>query len=61
MVRARLSIVCDWTMLIHAWIGSDVIRLNVLGHNIIILNSFKAAMELIDQRSAIYSDRFVAL
>ena len=39
--------------------GSDIIRLKVLGHTIVILNSFKAATDLVDQRSAIYSDRSV--
>jgi hypothetical protein len=35
----------------------DVISLNVLGRTIIVLGSEKAASELLDKRSAIYSDR----
>ncbi|KAI0340696.1 cytochrome P450 [Trametopsis cervina] len=35
----------------------DVISLSVFGKTIVVLNSEKAASELLDQRSAIYSDR----
>jgi hypothetical protein len=35
----------------------DVMHISVLGIHFIILNSAKAAVELLDQRSAIYSDR----
>lgn len=38
--------------------GSDVIRLNVVGKSLIVLNSMKAATDLLDKRSAMYSDRF---
>lgn len=37
--------------------NSDILRLNVLGSNIIIVNSLDAANDLLDKRSAIYSDR----
>ncbi|EKM54991.1 uncharacterized protein PHACADRAFT_208527 [Phanerochaete carnosa HHB-10118-sp] len=37
--------------------NSDVLRLNVLRDNIIIVNSLEAATDLLDKRSAIYSDR----
>ncbi|CAE6401968.1 unnamed protein product [Rhizoctonia solani] len=40
---------------------SDVIYLNLLGHDIVVLNSAQAAQELLDQRSSIYSDRFCPL
>ncbi|KAI9067057.1 cytochrome P450 [Trametes sanguinea] len=36
---------------------SDIIRLNALGMNIIVANSIQVATELLDRRSAIYSDR----
>ncbi|KAI0646809.1 cytochrome P450 [Trametes meyenii] len=36
---------------------SDIIRLNALGTNIIVANSMEVAGELLDRRSAIYSDR----
>ncbi|KAI0356140.1 cytochrome P450 [Trametes cingulata] len=36
---------------------SDVIRLNALGVNLIVANSMEVARELLDRRSAIYSDR----
>ena len=35
----------------------DVIYINTLGQDTIILNSSKAAVDLLDKRSAIYSDR----
>ena len=37
--------------------GSDVIHADVMGSHIIILNSMKAAHELLDKRSSFYSDR----
>ncbi|OSD02813.1 cytochrome P450 [Trametes coccinea BRFM310] len=36
---------------------SDIIRLNALGMNIVVANSIQVATELLDRRSAIYSDR----
>ncbi|CAL1715497.1 unnamed protein product [Somion occarium] len=42
------------------WSGqynSDIIRLNVMGTNIIIINSLKVANDLFDKRSSIYNDR----
>ena len=38
--------------------GSDVIHVDVMGSHIIILNSMKAAKELLEKRSSIYSDRY---
>lgn len=38
-------------------VDSDVIRLNMLGTDLIILNSYEAATDLLDKRGAIYSDR----
>ena len=38
--------------------GSDVVHADVTGSHIIILNSIKAAHELLDKRSTIYSDRY---
>lgn len=38
-------------------VDSDVIRLNMLGTDFIILNSYEAATDLLDKRGAIYSDR----
>lgn len=35
----------------------DVVHLNVLGQHIVILDSVEATKELLDRRSAIYSDR----
>ncbi|EKM54990.1 uncharacterized protein PHACADRAFT_119876 [Phanerochaete carnosa HHB-10118-sp] len=49
----------SWTTYIR-WseeYDSDILRLNVLGSNIIIVNSLEAANDLLDKRSAIYSDR----
>ena len=39
-------------------LGSDILRLNVLGNNIIILNSLEATTDLLEKRSTIYSDRY---
>ena len=38
--------------------GSDVVHVDVLGSHIVILNSIKAANDLLDKRSSIYSDRY---
>ena len=46
--------VCE---LISMSTDSDVLRLNVLGAEHIILNSSEAISDLLDNRSAIYSDR----
>ena len=35
----------------------DIVHLNVLGQHIVILDSVEAVKELLDRRSAIYSDR----
>ncbi len=37
--------------------GSDIIHADVMGSHIVILNSMKAANELLEKRSSIYSDR----
>lgn len=39
--------------------GSDVIHFDVLGSHVVVLHSIKAANELLDKRSSIYSDRSV--
>ena len=49
----------------HMWISTaelskeygDVIHLEILGHHIIILNTLETVKDLLDGRSAIYSDR----
>jgi hypothetical protein len=38
--------------------GSDVVYADVMGSHIIILNSMKAARDLLEKRSSIYSDRY---
>ncbi|KAJ1308002.1 hypothetical protein OPQ81_002075 [Rhizoctonia solani] len=38
-------------------LNSDIIYLELLGNKIVVLNSAKAAFELLEQRSALYSDR----
>ena len=43
-------------MAFHVYTG-DIIYVNILGQEMIILNSSKAAVELLDKRSAKYSDR----
>ena len=39
------------------YIGSDLIRMNILGNNVVIVNSAEAAEDLLDKKGAIYSDR----
>ena len=39
----------------------DVTYLDVMGQDMVILNSFKAAVDLLDKKSSIYSDRPVAM
>lgn len=40
-------------------LGSDVIHVDVLGTHMVIVNSARAAKELFDKRSSIYSDRYL--
>lgn len=42
---------------VHVNSLGEVLYLSVLGKSIIILNTEEAAVELLDQRNAIYSDR----
>ena len=42
-------------------IDSNILHLYVAGNDLIILNSFDAAIELLDRRSAIYSSRWVSV
>ncbi|TCD67111.1 hypothetical protein EIP91_000574 [Steccherinum ochraceum] len=37
--------------------GSDIIQLDALGTSIVVINSVEIAMELLDKRSSLYSDR----
>ncbi|ELU39635.1 cytochrome P450 domain-containing protein [Rhizoctonia solani AG-1 IA] len=48
-------------MQIGRQLKSDIVYLSLLGHEIVVLNSSKAASELLDKRSASYSDRFCPL
>ncbi|KAI0047423.1 cytochrome P450 [Auriscalpium vulgare] len=38
-------------------LGADIVYYQVLGKNILVLNSFQAANDLLDKRSAVFSDR----
>ncbi len=38
--------------------GSDIIHTDIMGSHVFILNSIKAAHDLLDKRSTIYSDRY---
>jgi hypothetical protein len=42
-------------------VDSDIISLNLAGDTVIVLNSLAATDALLEERSAIYSDRYVAL
>ncbi|KIJ28556.1 hypothetical protein M422DRAFT_37307 [Sphaerobolus stellatus SS14] len=37
--------------------GSDIVHARSFGHSVVVLNSYKAATELLEKRSSIYSDR----
>lgn len=39
---------------------SDVIRYRLFGRDVILLNSFEVATDLLDKRSLIYSDRYAS-
>ena len=43
--------------LLMLWVDSDIIHVNALGTSIVILNSYKVASDLLDQRSSTYSSR----
>ena len=49
----------DPTLIIHLTpcADSDIMHVNALGTSIIILNSYKAANDLLEQRSSAYSSR----
>ena len=38
-------------------LGSDLLHVDVLGTHIVVINSVKAANELLEKRSSVYSDR----
>lgn len=43
------------------WLGvdSDVIHLNLAGTHLLVVNSYEAAFELFERRSAIYNDKVI--
>ena len=45
--------------LLTFYADSDIIHVNALGTSMIILNSYKVATDLLDQRSSTYSSRYV--
>ena len=49
----------DFPLSIHRMhcADSDIIHVNALGTSMIILNSYKVATDLLDQRSSTYSNR----
>ncbi|KAL0577512.1 hypothetical protein V5O48_004453, partial [Marasmius crinis-equi] len=47
----------EWTQLTGIVADSDIISLNMAGNPVIVLNSLEAAQDLLEKRSAIYSDR----
>ncbi|CDO68067.1 hypothetical protein BN946_scf184347.g4 [Trametes cinnabarina] len=40
--------------------GTEILRLNALGTKIVMIDTLRAAVELLDKRSSLYSDRFVS-
>jgi methionine synthase I (cobalamin-dependent) len=47
--------------LIDLYAGSDVIYTNVFGQSIVILDKYETAVELLDKRSASYSNRYACV
>ncbi|TFK28463.1 cytochrome P450 [Coprinopsis marcescibilis] len=47
----------EWFVKCSQELGSDVLYINLAGAGLIILNSYEAAIDLLDKRSGIYSDR----
>ena len=61
-VGTRIQFVMDQTLIFfhfHLMIceDSDIIHVNALGTSMVILNSYKVATDLLDQRSSTYSSR----
>ncbi len=42
---------------LYLYFPGDVVHAQVFGEHILILNSYKATMELLEKRASIYSDR----
>ena len=58
-VGTRIQFVMDQTLIFHLMIceDSDIIHVNALGTSMVILNSYKVATDLLNQRSSTYSSR----
>lgn len=59
-MSGRSSMACSllhYLMLALILVSGDVMHLKVLGRNMIVLNSVEAATDLLEKRSAQYSDR----
>ena len=60
-VGTRIQFVMDQTLIFHFHLmiceDSDIIHVNALGTSMVILNSYKVATDLLDQRSSTYSSR----
>jgi len=48
-------------MYLNALHAGDISHIEVLGQHIIVLNSIKTAMEMLDKKSTIYSDRPISI
>lgn len=51
------DVIAHFAILIDVYYSGDVVYLNVLGQPMVVLNSLQAAQDLLDKRSANYSDR----
>lgn len=51
------SSICSPVISTSDGLGSDLIHLEIFGTRVIVINSAKAANDLLDRRSTIYSDR----
>ena len=60
MQSGDMSTVCDdpsYSIYLMSCVDSDIIHVNGLGTSIVILNSYKAATDLLERRSNTYSNR----
>ena len=45
----------------NVWLDTDVLHVDAAGTNIIVLDSYQAAVDLLEKKSSIYSGRWVFL
>lgn len=54
------SVLASGMWILTRFVDSDVIYVNLAGTSVIVLNTYEAAMELLEKRSSIYSSRYAS-